>query len=59
MRTLPPPPVSRCDQCGGELRLKGIEPDGPRHELVCQKFICINCDREKSYQVGWDPYASR
>jgi hypothetical protein len=33
MRTLPPPPVSRCDHCGGELRLKGIEPDGPRHEL--------------------------
>ena len=44
MRTLvEPPPSSRCDKCGGELRLKLIEPANRTHDLDNQIFVCAKC----------------
>jgi hypothetical protein len=60
MRTLvEPPPVSRCDRCRGELRLKRIEHDGPIElELESEIFVCIKCGHEQSYRVSRSRYAS-
>ena len=58
MRTLvEPPPVSRCDLCRGELRLKRIETDGRTPELESEIFVCVKCGREQSYRVSRSPYA--
>lgn len=55
MRTLvPPPPSSRCDRCGGELRLKQIESANRSLDLDCEIFICVKCGRERSYTVSHD-----
>ncbi len=52
MRTIvPPPPVSRCEHCHGELRLKRVEPD-------CQRFVCMECKREQTFRARGNPYAS-
>ena len=57
MRTLvEPPPSSRCELCGGELRLKVIEPanrelDEPaKRELGLDNeiLVCVNCGHEQS-----------
>jgi uncharacterized protein with PIN domain len=45
-----PPPSSRCDQCGGELRLKLIETCRG-FGLEYQIFVCANCGREQSLTV--------
>jgi uncharacterized protein with PIN domain len=56
MRTItPPPPSSRCDQCGGELRLKLIETAGWRLNLENEILVCANCGREQSLTVDHDP----
>jgi hypothetical protein len=44
MRTLvEPPPSSRCDKCGGELRLKLIESASHILDLDNQIFVCAKC----------------
>ena len=57
MRTLvEPPPSSRCELCGGELRLKVIEPanrelDEPAKrelDLDNEILVCVNCGHEQS-----------
>ena len=57
MRTLvEPPPTSRCDLCGGELRLKLVEPanrelDEPAKrelDLDNEILVCVNCGHEQS-----------
>jgi hypothetical protein len=53
MRTITqPPPSSRCDQCGGELRLKLIEPANRTLDLENEIFVCANCGREGSCTVS-------
>ena len=53
MRTVTqPPPWSRCDQCGGELRLKLIEPANRELDLEDEILVCVNCGREQSYIVN-------
>jgi uncharacterized protein with PIN domain len=48
MRTLiEPPPSSRCDRCGGELRLKQIESANRTLDLDNEIFVCVKCDREQ------------
>jgi uncharacterized protein with PIN domain len=55
MRTLvEPPPSSRCDHCGGELRLKQIEAADRGLDLEYQIFVCSNCGREQSLTVNHD-----
>ena len=57
MRTLvKPPPSSRCDLCGGELRLKLIEPANRALDLENEIFVCANCGHERSYTVVHDPH---
>jgi uncharacterized protein with PIN domain len=52
IRTLiQPPPLSRCDLCGGELRLKLIEPANRELDLEDEILVCVNCGREQSYIV--------
>ena len=51
-----PPPTSRCDLCGGELRLKLVEPanrelDEPAKrelDLDNEILVCVNCGHEQS-----------
>ena len=63
MRTLvEPPPLSRCELCGGELRLKAIEPanrelDEPANRtlnLDNEILVCVNCGHEQSNIVKHD-----
>ena len=52
MRTLvEPPPSSRCD-CGGELRLKLIEPANRTLDLDNQIFVCAKCGGEQLCTVS-------
>ena len=52
MRTLvEPPPSSRCDLCGGELRLKRVEPVNGELDLEEEIFVCVKCGHEQSYIV--------
>jgi hypothetical protein len=46
-----PPPSSRCDQCGGELRLKLIESGNRELDLDNEIFVCVKCGHELSYIV--------
>ena len=53
MRTMvEPPPSSRCELCGGDLRLKQIEAANPTRDLDNEIFVCENCDGEKTYAVS-------
>lgn len=53
MRTLvQPPPSLSCGLCGGELRLKRIEPADPTLDLENEVFTCENCGHEQSVMVG-------
>ena len=53
MRTLvEPPPSSRCEVCGGELRLKQIESANHALDLDNEIFVCIKCSRERSCTVS-------
>jgi hypothetical protein len=55
MRTLvEPPPSSHCDVCGGELRLKQIEPANRTLDLDNEIFVCVKCHREHSCTVSHD-----
>jgi hypothetical protein len=50
-------PSLRC-MCGGELRLKLIEPAvrnlGKQREI----FVCTNCSREQTFLADQNPYVS-
>jgi uncharacterized protein with PIN domain len=55
MRTITqPPPSSRCEQCGGELRLKRTETADRGLGLEYEIFVCANCGYEKSLVVNRD-----
>jgi hypothetical protein len=41
-----PPPSSRCDECGGELRFKLIETADRELNLENEISVCENCGRE-------------
>ena len=57
MRTLvEPPPPSHCDLCGGELRLKLIEPANRTLDLENEISVCVNCDHEQINVVKHDHY---
>ena len=47
-----PPPSSRCDLCGGELRLKHIESANRALDLDNEIFVCAKCGREQSCTVS-------
>ena len=55
MRTITqPPPSCHCDQCGGELRLKLIEPANRTLDLENEIFVCAKCGLEQSLTVSHD-----
>jgi hypothetical protein len=55
MRTLvEPPPSSRCDLCGGELRFKLIESAKSEFDLHKEIFVCAKCGYEQSYTLSHD-----
>jgi hypothetical protein len=54
-----PPPSAHCSRCGGDLRLKLIEPANPVINLDIEIFVCAKCGREQSYAVGHDPYTAQ
>ena len=55
MRTLvEPPPSSQCDLCGGELRLKLIEPANRKLNLDNEILVCVSCGQEQSNIVKHD-----
>jgi hypothetical protein len=55
MRTMTqPPPSSRCNQCGGELRLKQVETADRGLNLENEIFVCEKCEREHSLTVSHD-----
>ncbi len=55
MRTITqPPPSSRCDKCGGELRLKLVEVAEHGLNLENEIFVCANCGLEQSLTVSHD-----
>jgi len=45
--TRPAAAQSRCDLCGGELRLKQIESASRILELDTEIFVCAKCGRER------------
>ena len=47
-----PPPSSRCDKCGGELRFKLIEAADRGLDLENEISVCENCGRELSLTVS-------
>ncbi len=49
-----PPPLSQCDKCGGELRLKQVEAADRGLDLENEILVCANCGREQSLTVGHD-----
>lgn len=60
MRTLvQPPPSSRCERCGGELRFKAIETANHPADLDIECFVCASCGGEKSFGVNRDHYRPR
>ena len=54
-----PPPSAHCSRCGGDLRLKLIEPANPVSNLDAQIFVCAKCGREQSFAVSHDPYTAQ
>ena len=53
MRTLVEPPhSSRCELCGGELRLKQVESANRTLDLDNEIFVCIKCGHEQSNTVS-------
>ena len=49
-----PPPSSRCEKCGGELRLKQNETAERGLNLDNEIFVCANCGLERSLTVSHD-----
>lgn len=49
-----PPPSSRCEKCGGELRLKRIETAERGLNLAHEIFVCASCGLERSLTVRHD-----
>jgi hypothetical protein len=52
-----PPPSLRC-VCGGELRLKLVEPAERTFEKQREVFVCIKCCREQTFLADRNPYAA-
>jgi hypothetical protein len=45
-----PPPSSRCDLCGGELRLKLIDACNPTLGMKNELFVCAKCGCERAWR---------
>jgi hypothetical protein len=52
-----PPPTLRC-MCGGELRLKLIEPADRTLGKQREIFVCTNCSREQTFLADRNPYVA-
>ena len=52
-----PPRLARCT-CGGDMRLKQIEPGERALGKQNETFVCGKCGRQHSYAVDPNPYAA-
>jgi hypothetical protein len=52
-----PPPWLGCT-CGGELRLKRIEPADRTFGKQREIFVCTDCSREKTFLADRSPYVA-
>jgi hypothetical protein len=52
-----PPPSLRC-MCGGELRLKLIDPADRTFGKQREIFLCTNCSRERTFLADRNPYVA-
>ena len=52
-----PPPSTKCNVCGGELRLKRVAAANRDLELDSEIFECANCRREHSFIVAHNKYS--
>ena len=52
-----PPPWLRCT-CGGELRLKRIEPADHTFGKQREIFVCTDCSREQTFLADRNPYVA-
>jgi hypothetical protein len=53
MRTITqPPPSSRCELCGGELRLMQVESANRALDLESEILVCVKCGHEQAYIVS-------
>ena len=48
-KTVEPPPVSRCDRCGGQLTLKRTDAAHATLGLISNIYVCANCGQERSF----------
>jgi Zn finger protein HypA/HybF involved in hydrogenase expression len=52
-----PPPSSRCERCGGHLKLKRVETANTVLGMNAQVFACSKCGGERSFVAQRDLYA--
>lgn len=52
-----PPPLSRCDYCGGALNLKEVGPAQSVLGLQRQVYVCGQCGRERTFVTTSEAYA--
>jgi uncharacterized protein with PIN domain len=52
--TVEPPPVSRCDHCGGQLTLVRVERAYSALGSRSNVYACVNCGQERTFLVQQD-----
>lgn len=57
-RLVEPLPSMKCELCGGELLLKGLEPEAPVVESDIATYLCAKCSHEQSRRLAHDPYTA-
>ena len=57
--TVQPPPISRCNLCGGQLVLKCTDIAHSILGLRSNVFVCATCGTEQSFTEHRDVGASR
>jgi hypothetical protein len=53
-KTVEPPPISRCDRCGGQLTLKRVAVAHSIFGSNSNIFVCAGCGRERAFVVRDD-----
>jgi uncharacterized protein with PIN domain len=58
-KTVEPPPSSRCDRCGGQLKLKRVDAAHAALGLSSTIYVCGSCGSERAFVSHQDNYARR
>jgi len=57
--TVEPPPISRCELCGGQLTLVRVEPAHSALGATTNVFACACCGNERTFVAHQDHGSSR